>query len=68
MVAHVKCDGKLCVTPNACPLGDEELEMIVMLRMNMDFMKFMRTNYNHLTKDKFHCTVVEPEADSAGAA
>ena len=42
--------------------------MIVMLRMNMDFMKFMRTNYNHLTKDKFHCTVVEPEADSAGAA
>jgi hypothetical protein len=30
-------------------LGDEELEMLVILRMNRDFMKFMRDNYSDLS-------------------
>ena len=29
-------------------LSDEELEMLVVLRMNREFMKFMRTHYNHI--------------------
>ena len=41
-------------------LGDEELEMLVILRMNREFMKYMRENFNHLTKDHFTRTAVNP--------
>ena len=34
--------------------------MLVILRMNRDFMQFMRTHYNHLTKDHFGKTVIDP--------
>ena len=44
-------------------LSDEELEMLVVLRMNRKFMEYMRKHYNHLTKDHFGKTVVSP-ADS----
>ena len=44
-------------------LKDEELEMLVVLRMNRDFMKFMRTHYNDLTKDHFGRTVVDPDEE-----
>ena len=42
-------------------LSDEELEMLVILRMNRDFMQFMRKHYNELTKDHFQRTVVDEE-------
>ena len=42
-------------------LDDEELEMIVILRMNRKFMQFMRANYNHLTMDHFSFTVVSDD-------
>ena len=42
-------------------LDDEELEMIVILRMNRKFMQFMRANYNHLTNDHFGFTVVSDD-------
>ena len=42
-------------------LSDDELEMLVILRMNRAFMVFMRTHYNHLTRDHFGHTVVNPE-------
>jgi hypothetical protein len=42
-------------------LSDEELEMLVILRMNRDFMQFMREHYNELTKDHFQRTVVDEE-------
>ena len=41
-------------------LDDEELEMLVVLRMNRDFMLHMRAHYNHLTRDQFGHTVVSP--------
>ena len=44
-------------------LGDEELEMLVILRMNRKFMEFMRKHYNHLTKDHFGYTVVKAGAE-----
>ena len=44
-------------------LSDEELEMLVILRMSRSFMQFMRENYkyNHLTKDHFKKTIVDRE-------
>ena len=39
-------------------LGDEELEMLVVLRMNRDFMRFMRKNYNDICLQQFRHTVV----------
>ena len=34
----------LCTTKNSL-IGDEELSSLIMLRMNRDFMEFMRKNY-----------------------
>lgn len=46
-------------------LGHEELEMIVVLRMNRAFMKYMRTHYNHLSKQDFAQTVVRTSTGGA---
>ena len=35
--------------------------MLVILRMNRDFMEYMREHYNHLTNDHFGKTVVNPD-------
>ena len=39
-------------------LGDEELEMLTVLRMNRSFMEFMREHYNHISLQQFRRTVV----------
>ena len=39
-------------------LGDEELERLVVLRMNRDFMQFMREHYSAEAKEMFGQTVV----------
>ena len=39
-------------------LADEELEMLVVLRMNRDFMKRMRKKYPRLSRQQFKQTVV----------
>jgi hypothetical protein len=57
----LRCAGHVLDEGNTL-LDDAELEMLVVLRMNREFMEFMRTNYNHLTKDHFGCTVVNPDA------
>ena len=48
-------------------LSDDELEMLVILRMNREFMEFMREHYadliTKLAKQHFGCTVVDPEED-----
>ena len=51
-------------------LSDEELEMLVVLRMNREFMQYMRKHHNELTADHFKRTVVdeEPGDDEADAA
>ena len=41
-------------------LKDEELENLTLLRMNKQFMKFMRQHYSHLTRQQFNRTVVMP--------
>ena len=42
-------------------LDDKELEMLVILRMNRGFMRFMRMHYNELSKDHFQRTTVDEE-------
>ena len=44
-------------------LSDEELEMIVVLRMNREFMQFMRANYAAEAKQVFNQTVVRDEQE-----
>ena len=39
-------------------LSDAEVEMLVLLRMNREFMEYMRENYNHISKEQFGITVV----------
>ena len=46
------------ITKGNTLLGDEELEMIVVLRMNREFMQFMRTHYSAIAKQAFGQTVV----------
>ena len=57
---HVMSDGNSL-------LLDDELEMLVILRMNRKFMEFMRKHYPDLTKSlaqqHFGCTVVNPETN-----
>jgi hypothetical protein len=40
-------------------LSDEEVEMLVVLRMNKSFMEFMRQNYPEVGKQAFKMTVVD---------
>jgi hypothetical protein len=49
MCMHVcMCKGHVLTEGNTL-LADKELEMIVILRMNRNFMEFMRTEYPELT-------------------
>ena len=42
--------------------------MLVILRMNREFMEYMRANYNHLTSDHFGRTMVSPDAPEEGGS
>ena len=44
-------------------LSDEELEMLVVLRMNRKFMKFMRQHYSDLLTEHFGRTIIKEEED-----
>lgn len=56
----LRCAGHVLTEGNTL-LDDDELEMLVVLRMNRDFMQFMREHYNYMTKDHFQRTVVDEE-------
>ena len=49
----------LIVTDGNSLLGDEEISMLTIMRMNRDFMEFMRANHNAEARQKFQMTVVE---------
>ena len=42
-------------------LNDEELEMLVILRMNREFMAYMRKHHNDLTQDHFGKTIIDAD-------
>ena len=49
-----------CRTCFLTVLKDDEVEKLVLLRMKKKFMKFMRKNYAHLSRQQFNMTVVPP--------
>ena len=53
----LRCAGNVLDEGNTL-LNNEELEMLVVLRMNKKFMKFMRTHYKEELKEAFGCSVV----------
>ena len=55
---RILSQANLVLTKGNTLLSSEELEMIVVLRMNREFMKYMRKHYNHLSKQDFAGTVV----------
>jgi hypothetical protein len=56
----LSCANNVIVKGNTL-LGDEELEMIVVLRMNREFMQFMREHYSEDAKQVFGETVVRDD-------
>ena len=56
----LSCANNVIVKGNTL-LGDEELEMIVVLRMNREFMQFMREHYNDEAKQVFGEKVVRDD-------
>ena len=54
-------------------LSDDELEMLVVLRMNREFMEFMREHYAHLGYQQFKQTTIDarenygPDPDDSDA-
>ena len=63
----LRCAGHVLMEGNTL-LSDEELEMLVILRINREFMVYMRQHYNHLTNDHFGQTVVDPEVGGEGSS
>ena len=53
----LRCAGHVLTEGNTL-LGHEELEKLVILRMNKDFMIFMREHYGHVVAEAFGKTVV----------
>ena len=53
-----RCAGHVLTEGNTL-LADEELGMLVILRMNRDFMQFMHKHYNHLSKNHFGKIIVD---------
>ncbi|KAL1503334.1 hypothetical protein AB1Y20_011386 [Prymnesium parvum] len=53
----LSCANNVLVEGNTL-LHDEELEMLVVLRMNRDFMQFMRENYSAAVKEQHGKTIV----------
>ena len=58
----LSCANNVLTTGNTL-LSDEEVEMLVILRMNRAFMEFMRTHYGHIVKQQFNQTIVDADLD-----
>jgi hypothetical protein len=52
-------EGNTCLKPTT-------IEMLVLLRINRDFMEYMRATYPHLSLQQFNMTVPDPAADADG--
>ena len=46
-------------------LSPEEVNMLAVLRMNKEFMEYMRENYSHIGKQQFNMTMLTPQGDAA---
>ena len=50
----------LVMTDGNTLLKEEEMKKLTLLKMNEEFMKFMRKHHNHVPKQQFMRTVVAP--------
>jgi hypothetical protein len=44
-------------------LSPEEMNMLAILRMNKEFMDYMREHYPHIAKQRFGLTLLTPQGD-----
>ena len=56
--------GNLVMTDGNTLLNDDELEMLVLLCINCDFMTFMREKYAHVSKQNFKQTIITEEQNN----
>ena len=56
--------GNLVMTDGNTLLNDNELEMLILLRINRDFMTFMREKYAHISKQNFKQTIITEEQNN----
>ena len=55
---RVNSAANICVTKGNTLLSDIEVDMVVVLRMNREFMKFMRLNYPNASRQKFNMAAI----------
>ena len=53
--------GNLVMTDGNTLLDDDELEKLILLRINRNFMMFMREKYAHISKQNFKQTIITEE-------
>ena len=56
--------GNLVMTDGNTLLNDNELEMLILLRINRDFMTFMQEKYAHISKQNFKQTIITEEQNN----
>ena len=61
---RVMSEGNLSVTKGNTRLDSSEVEMLVVLRMNRDFMNFMRTHYADVPRQHFKMTIITPHENA----
>ena len=62
---RVNSAGKFIFNDSNSMLSPEEMNMLATLRMNKEFMEYMRENYSHIGKQQFNMTMLTPQGDAA---
>jgi hypothetical protein len=65
-VERINSAANLIVTKGNTVLSDEDIDMCTTLRMNKNFMKFMRDNYNDISMQPHKLTVITNQENTPG--
>ena len=60
---RVKSASKIIFNDSNSMLSPEEMNMLAVLRMNKEFMDYMREHYPHIAKHRFGLTLLTPQGD-----
>ena len=55
--------GNGVVTEGNTLLSDDDIEMLVVLRIHSEFVEFMRSKYGNLSRQKFNVTIVRYDGE-----
>ena len=61
---RINSAANLILTLGNTLLSDEEIDMLVVLRMNRDFLNFMHLHYSHIVKLPFKETIITVEQNT----